>query len=677
MAVTMLDQLSGLATNLWWTWDADASALWRDADPFRWERYGHNPVALLRDVEPERWQALADTAFAARVDQTWQRFQAYLDGTGWCGKHNPELVEGGVAYFSMEFGLHESLHLYSGGLGVLAGDHIRSASDLGIPLVGLTLLYRQGYFRQIIDDGRQLAAYPEADWARMPIRPCIAPDGAQLEVSVPIEDRAVRLQVWQIDIGRCRLLLLDADFEPNDAADRALTRQLYGGDEWTRIRQEVLLAFGGVRALRQLGLDPRVIHLNEGHCAFVPLAWVGDAMAGGSSYADALATLQPRCVFTTHTPVPAGHDRFHLPVVEATLGPWCAAIGLEVADVMDLGRVRKGDAEETLCTTVMALRTTSACNGVSALHGRVSRAMWRDLWPERDVDEVPIHHVTNGVHPVYWMAPEARALFDRYAPEWREHPWDDDVWAGVDEIDDAEWLGLRRTLRGRLVDHVRARGRTFHSDALTIGFARRFAQYKRGNLLFRDPDRLRALLDRCELQIVFAGKAHPRDGEGKAIIAEVIKWSERLDLRDRIVLLPDYNMDLGRLITAGADVWLNNPRRPHEASGTSGQKVVLNGGLNLSILDGWWPEGHDGTNGWAIGNGEEWLDEAAQDAADAESLYRVLEDQVVPEWQDRPDGTPRAWIARIRRSVRTLAPRFSSHRMVHDYAEQLYVPRCR
>ncbi|MEQ1502750.1 MAG: alpha-glucan family phosphorylase [Myxococcota bacterium] len=675
----MFERLTALAQNLWWSWDTEATALWAEVDPFRWERYGHNPVALLRDVEPDRWQALAASPFAARVDATYERFRQYLDGVGWCATGAPALLRGGVAYFSMEFGLHESLHLYSGGLGVLAGDHLRSASDLGVPLIGLSLLYRQGYFRQLIDDGRQIAAYPQANWDRMPIRPCTTTDGRPLEVEVPIGERAVKARVWQLDVGRCRLLLLDTDYDANTPEDRGLTRQLYGGDERMRIHQEVLLGFGGWRALGKLGIEVSVVHLNEGHCAFVPFAAIGEAMVvDGLGFADAVEQYRSRAVFTTHTPVPAGHDRFGLALVTETLGPWATEVGLSIDAVMDLGRVVAGDEAETLCTTVVALRTSAASNGVSALHGEVSRTMWKDLWPELAEADVPIHHVTNGVHPVYWMAPEARALFDAHLPGWREHPWDAGVWAPVAEIPDAVWLGLRRALRSRLCEYVHHEtGARFDPDALTIGFARRFAPYKRGDLVFTDPARLERLLDTTPCQLVFAGKAHPRDHHGQDIIAAVVKWSESAAFRDRVVLLPDYGMALGRLITAGADVWLNNPRRPHEASGTSGQKVVLNGGINLSVLDGWWPEGFDGTNGWAIGDGTTLADEAAQDRLDAEALYHLLEAEVLPAWTDRTDGVPRRWIERIRRSVATCAPKFSSHRMVHDYALEIYAPRCR
>lgn len=660
--------LTALAYNLWWSWDAEATSLWEEIDPFRWGHHRSNPVALLRDVEPARWAELAaDPAFSARVTAVYDRFRTYVEGDSWVQWDVPALRERRVAYFSMEFGLHESVLLYSGGLGVLAGDHLRAASDLGVPLVGVSLLYRAGYFRQVIDDGRQVAAFPGADWDRLPIRPLLAASGHPQVVVVPLANRLVHARLWELRVGRCRLVLLDADIEPNGPAERELTRSLYGGDETTRICQEILLGIGGVRALQALGWKIDAYHLNEGHCAFVPVALLAQELEAGARIEAALERVRTRCVFTTHTPVPAGHDRFPRELVDGVLGPWCDQAKIPRAALMALGRVRPADDGEPLCMTVLALKTTAASNGVSALHGEVSRRMWRDLWPDRPPEHVPIRHVTNGVHSVYWMAPEARMLFDRALPGWRDRPWDEAIWAGVDEIADSDWEALRDVLRRRLVHEIARRtGRTFDPHALTLGFARRFATYKRATLLLRDPDRLMRLLDRG-VQVVFAGKAHPRDGHGQAVLAEVVRVSERAGFRDRLVLLPDYDMGLGRLITAGADVWLNNPRRPEEASGTSGQKVVLNGGLNCSILDGWWPEGFDGTNGWAIGDGAEGPN---QDVFDGDALLKVLEDGVVPAWADRA-----GWVERIRRSVKTCAPRFSAHRMVREYVVHFYAPR--
>ena len=677
-----IERLRHLAHNLWWSWDQEATALFAGIDPFRWERNGHNPVALIGDLEPELLQQLASsTSFRTTLDRVWARFDAYNSDQSWADGAVPELVaQGGVAYFSMEFGLHESLRLYSGGLGVLAGDHLRSSSDLGVPLVGVSLLYRQGYFQQLIHHSHQLSAYATADWSRLPIAPCTGEDGHVVEITVPIEGVLVRARVWALAVGRSRLLLLDTDLPENNEVDRCITRQLYGGDEHLRIRQEVLLGLGGVAALEALQLEPVVYHLNEGHCAFVPLAVAARRMqAGDMSLDEALSTVRPQCVFTTHTPVPAGHDRFPAQLVERVLGPWWEGLGLELSALMDQGRVHPGSEEESLCMTVVALRNATASNGVSALHGETSRHMWSALWPRLEPKDAPIGHITNGVHPVFWMAPDARDLFDRYLPGWRDRVWDEALWAGVAQIPAEALWALRSRLRHRLVEHVRhTTDRQFDPHALTIGFARRFASYKRGNLLFDDLDRLSELLERGNVQVVFAGKAHPRDTHGQEILSEVVRHPESRRFRDRIVLLPDYDIALGALLTSGCDVWLNNPRRPHEASGTSGQKVCLNGGLNLSVLDGWWPEGFDGTNGFAIGDGSQLPDEAAQDRVDAESLYTVLEQQVLADWLDRdPAGIPRAWIQRIRRSVATCLPLFSSHRMVRDYTLEMYAPRCR
>ena len=460
----------------------------------------------------------------------------------------------------------------------------------------------------------------------------------------------------------------------NSEHDRAITSSLYGGGSQMRIEQEIVLGLGGVRALQALGRHPRVYHLNEGHCAFVVLQLAADAIQAGraTTLDDAVALIRPSCVFTTHTPVPAGHDRFEAPLVEEALGPWRDSLGIDAATLMNLGRVRRDDVHESLCMTVVALRGAAAANGVSELHGHVSREMWRELYPGAAVAEVPIGHVTNGVHPLFWMAPEARALFDRRLPGWRDRVWDPEVWRGVDAIGDDELLALRAALRGRLIDVIRQRTRAdFHPDRLTIGFARRFAPYKRGWLVFSQPERLKALLDQG-VQLVFSGKAHPRDEAGKAIVSEVVRFAEREGFRDQVVLLEDYDMYLGRVLTAGCDVWLNNPRRPQEASGTSGQKVCLNGGLNLSVLDGWWPEAYDGTNGWAIGKAEHGDNEAVQDLSDAESLYAALEQEVLPTWRDQA-----RWLGRVRACIRSCAPAFSSHRMVRDYVLQYYAPPCR
>ena len=678
MLPTSLTALDELANNLWWSWNADAVRLWSRMDPWRWPRLRHNPIALLQDLEEERLAELAEDAdFMAHYERVMRTFRTYLSTEGWTATAHPELADRTIAYFSMEFGLHESVRIYSGGLGVLAGDHLRSASDLDVPLIGVGLWYRNGYFRQVIDDGVQIAAYPESSPARMPLTQVKSQTGAPLMVEVPIEDRTVTAQIWQLAVGRTRLFLLDTDHDGNTDADRALCHSLYGGDEHTRICQEVLLGVGGVRALEAMNLSPTLYHLNEGHCAFIVLELQRMRRKAGASEADALSWIRERCVFTTHTPVPAGHDRFPAELVETTMGPWRDAQELPAGTFMDLGRVTPGKASETLCMTVLALKGASKVNGVSELHGAVSREMWHELWPDRAVDDVPIGHVTNGVHPIFWMAPASRAFFDEHAPGWRDCPWDEEVWAPIADVADEKIWSLRNQLRGDLVELVAERtGKQLDPNALTIGFARRFAPYKRGDLIFTEPERLHALLERG-VQIIYSGKAHPRDTNGQAIVKRVLEWAYKRGYRDRIVFLEDYDMVVGRALTSGSDVWLNNPRRPKEASGTSGQKVPLNGGINLSCRDGWWPEAYDGTNGWAIGTSDEHASIEAHDAFDTESLYSLLEQSVLPEWESRSEGLPKAWIARAKRSIITCAPAFTSHRMVRDYVADVYAPLVR
>ena len=673
----LVDKLQALSRNLWWCWDADARALWQSIDDWRWARTNNNPVALLADTPASRFEELgANETFGRQLDAVWERFQEYRQTPGWCAEGAPGLRGKLVGYFSMEFGLHQALHLYSGGLGVLAGDHMKSASDLGIPMVGVSLLYHSGYFRQFMDEYRQVPAYPRADFDRLPIRRAQT-NGSPLTIAIPYGAGAIEADVWLMDVGRNMLVLLDTDLDANPPEHRALTSQLYGGDQETRIAQEVLLGIGGVRALRALGLKPDVFHLNEGHCAFVTLQLIAEHLAAGGSKSTALAHVRSQCVFTTHTPVPAGHDRFHWELVDQALGPWRAHLGLKEGSLMDLGRVRRGDVDESMCMTVLALRSSQACNGVSKLHGEISRDMWKEMWPGAAAEDVPIGHITNGVHPTTWMAPQAQRMFDEHCPGWREAPWDPTIWAPAADIGDEVLWSLRADLRRELVSTIgRRTGRRLDPDALTIGFARRFATYKRGNLVFSDVERLEALLDQGA-QLVFAGKAHPKDLPAQKVLADVVRMSDRRRFRHRVVFLEDYDIALGGLLTRGSDLWLNNPRRPREASGTSGQKVVLNGGLNLSILDGWWPEGFDGTNGFAIGDERHFDSVEAQDAFDLEALYTALETEVLPEWCARDvHGRPAAWLERVRRCILTCAPLFTSHRMVRDYALTMYAPAC-
>lgn len=659
----MHQRLRRLCNNLWWCWDAEATALFASLDPERWEELGHNPIALLEELSNEE----LSERVGDRLERVEGRFHAYMEEADtWASRELGELG-GPVAYFSMEFALHESLPIYSGGLGVLAGDHMKSASDLGIPFVGVGILYRQGYFKQLIAFNEQVPAWPKTPLGLTPLRlldPIVeVPDGAD----------TFRARIWELDVGRARLLLLDSDVPGNLPEQRALSQQLYGGEEDTRIAQEILLGIGGLRALRAVGLHPSVIHMNEGHSAFVVLERWREELAAGHPREVAFARAREHNLFTTHTPVEAGHDRFGWDLVRPALAGMWQEMGLPEGAFMDLGRVHPGNVEEPLCMTVLALRGSRAANGVSRLHGEVSRHMWRSLWPSLPEGRVPIGHVTNGVHAPSWMHPSVAELLDRASPGWR-----DGVVPTLAAVGDHELWSLRGSLRAALVHWCRAAlGRGWlEEDALTIGFARRFAPYKRGNLLFTDPSRFERLLHDAgrPLQVLFAGKAHPRDEAGQNIVREVIRWTRDPRFRGRVVFLPDYDIALGRRLVQGVDLWLNTPRRPREASGTSGMKVPLNLGINCSILDGWWPEAWDGQNGWAIGEGLEASSGEEQDANDAESLYRLLEEEIVPAFWDRDDaGIPRAWVQRMRRSLETCFREFHTHRMVGEYARRYYL----
>jgi glycogen phosphorylase len=655
----MRSRYRALCDNLWWCWDADATELFRALDPERWEEVSHNPLALLEELPDSR---LSVTPELERVEQ---KFAAYMaDKNTWCARELPELTAP-VVYFCMEFALHESLPIYSGGLGVLAGDHMKSASDLGLPFIGIGLLYREGYFKQLIAHGRQVTAYPPVPLEHTPLKML------DIQVDVPHGHHSYKAAVWELRVGRARLLLLDSDIEGNKPEHRALSQQLYGGDNTTRIAQEVLLGIGGVRALRALGIEPSVFHMNEGHCAFLVLELIREGMAKGETMKVALENARRKTVFTTHTPVPAGHDRFTWELKKEALEGMREELGLPEGAFMDLGRVKPGDIHEPLCMTVLALRGARAANGVSELHGHVTRKMWKDLYPGTPELQIPIGHVTNGVHLPSWMHPKVVRLLDDCTPTWREG-----VVPSLAAVSDAELWALRSELRESLVQFARHQlGREWlDADALSIGFARRFAPYKRGNLLFTDPDRLEKILSEKRVQLLFAGKAHPRDAAGQGILRDVVRWTRDPRFRGKVVFLADYDMALARRLVQGVDVWLNTPRRPREASGTSGMKSTMNLGINLSVLDGWWPEIYDGTNGWAVGDDRDYATTEEQDEVDAESLYRLLEEQVIPEFWDRgEDGVPTRWVARMRRSLETCCRQFHTHRMVGEYARRYYV----
>ncbi len=649
----MREQLELLAMDLWWTTQPEGPRLWHDLDPERWAESQHNPIMLLRETD----LAHAPAGWSERAEALLERWKAYHAVPRMAGA--PE-----VAYFSMEFGLHESLPIYSGGLGMLAGDHLRSASDLGLPLVAVGLFYHEGYFKQLLHDGRQVAAYTPNEPDRLAMRPVFDPSGRRLTVYVPHGNHFYAARAWVVQVGRVKLYLLDTDFDGNAVDHRVLTRQLYGGNTETRLAQEVLLGIGGVRLLTALGLKPQVFHLNEGHAAFAILELWAQGLDNGLDRDEAWRRAQARCVFTTHTPVEAGHDRFSFDLVKGALRGYRESLSLPQGSFMDRGRVRPGDIHEPLCMTVLAMRGSRATNAVSALHGEVTRQMWRDL-------RVPVVSITNGVHPTAWLAPETVALFDEHLAGWRENVEDRAFWARAEEIPTDALIATRDARRGRLVREVRRiLGREIWSDErLTIGFARRFAPYKRGNLLFTDPDRFFQILE-SGVQIVFAGKAHPQDIHGQGILAEVVRWTRNPRFRRNVIFLPDYDNNLGRLLTQCCDVWLNTPRRPREASGTSGQKAALNGNPNLSILDGWWPEAWDGKNGWAIGEARALDHVEEQDRLDALSLYETLESEVLPTFRDDA-----AWARMMGRTIATCFPVFNTHRMVRDYLEKMYRTR--
>jgi glycogen phosphorylase len=692
-------RLYALAQNLWWSWDPDTTSVFREIDPVLWRSLNNNPVAMLQEIPIHRLEERATQhALHSRINYAYRRLQEYLHSTRtWGARHAGVLWARPVAYFSAEFGLHESLPIYSGGLGILAGDHIKSASDLGLPLVGVGLYYDQGYFRQRLDrNGWQCEDYLDVDHRSLPIRPAMS---RGLPVNISIETRTGRIaaRVWEVSVGRNTLFLLDSNVDGNQPEDRELTARLYGGDERVRIRQELLLGVGGVRALTALGISPGVLHLNEGHSAFAPLELVRQRMAvEGVDAWEAQRRVASQVVFTTHTPVPAGHDRFSADLVDEHLGPLRESLGLSREQFMGLGRVNATDHGETFCMTVLALKSSTRANAVASLHGRVSRAMWAPLYPGRAEEHVPIGHITNGVHVPTWLAPQMRQVYDRHlGTNWPERASDAELWDRVEAIDDGELWETHQTLktqlievvrrriahqaerRGESADHVQLLRRALSQDTLTIGFARRFATYKRATLMMRDIDVFASLVNdpKMPIQLVFAGKSHPHDGPGKALLQQIAQLTSDPRFAGKLVFVEDYDINLGRHLVQGVDVWLNNPRRPLEACGTSGQKVVLNGGLNLSILDGWWAEAFDGLNGFAIGAGETHSSVDVHDARDSEALMAVLKDVVIPLYSDRDrDGLPRQWIARMKRAIRTLGWRFSADRMVKDYMLRAYIP---
>ncbi len=685
-----LKRLPELAQNLFWTWRPDSQRLFSGLDPALWETTEHNPVRLLNETANLE-SAAGDAAFVDAYDRALQDLDSYLARRDtWMNRVYPSM-DGRIAYFSAEFGLHESLPIYSGGLGVLAGDHVKSASDLGVPLAGVGLLYSEGYFRQRLDAaGVQQEVYEPFDPRNRPVLPARDAEGREVHVSIPFPGRELHLKIWEVQVGRVSLLLLDADVPENGEEDRALTARLYGGDSRTRISQELILGVGGVRALRALEIHPAVFHMNEGHAAFSVLERMRELVADGTSFDEARERVTRNTVFTTHTPVPAGHDHFAPDLFEEFTTGWPEALGTNREGLWSLGH--KGEEwGATFNMTVLAMNLSATRNAVSELHRDVSVEMWDYLFDSSAGR--PITHVTNGIHTWSWLSPALYELFERHSAgrAWREVVEDASVWSFVEEIPDRDlWEARRATKRG-MTEFVNQRLRlqrertdssapaqALDPEALTLGFARRFATYKRATLLLSDPERLRRIVKDSDrpVQFVFAGKAHPADEPAKEFIRALYAAAGAEDLAGHIVILEDYDMNVARHLVQGVDVWLNNPRRPLEASGTSGQKASLNGAPNFSVLDGWWPEAYNGKNGWTIGTDKEYANLEEQDAADSESLYTTLEEALIPLYYTRDDsGIPGGWVEITKEAISTVAPVFSTQRMVQDYVHKLYVPR--
>lgn len=693
-----LNRLQELAHNLWWSWNLEARRLFETVDPTLWRLSHHNPVKLLQDLKPDRLTTLStDPVFIRQYSAVLKAYDQYLTAQDtWFAAKYPTLTNMTVAYFSAEFGLHNSIPIYSGGLGILAGDHCKEASDLGIPIVGLGFMYPQGYFhQQITPEGWQEAKYEPFNRLESPIHQALTPAGIPCQVKVEMGPRIVSVLVWQIRVGRVLLYLLDTDIPENEPRDRELSARLYGGDQEVRICQEILLGIGGVRVFRALGLSPTVWHANEGHSAFLALELLRELIQQGRPRSEAMALVRHCTVFTTHTPVPAGHDVFPHDLVERYFRGYWEQLGMTQEEFFKLGE-HPAFPGTGFNMTALAIRMSGQVNAVSREHGRVSRKMWQSLWPDLAEDQVPIRSITNGIHAPTWVSPEIHHLYSKYlGPDWTNRVDDPAMWQRVIEIPDGELWAVRQIMKRKLMSFIRERARLgwmhgrletqqvlasgtlLDPEALTIGFARRFATYKRATLLFHSLPRLKQILQNRwrPVQIIFAGKAHPADEPGRQFIHRVYSFCKDHGLGGQIAFLEDYDMHMAKFLVQGVDIWLNTPRPPMEASGTSGQKAALNGVPNLSVLDGWWQEGYDGANGWAIPASTDITDWEAQDAHDADQLYRILEQDVVPLYYMRDrDDIPRGWIQIVKDAIRTIAPRFSARRMVKEYMEVMYAP---
>ena len=693
-----INRIDQLATDLWWSWTPDGREVFRQLDYTLWRDTAHNPVRMLRLIDRNRLEAAArDPQFLALYDNAMRCLdEARSARNTWWAKTHPALNGKSIAYFSAEFALHQSLPIYAGGLGVLAGDHCKEASDLGVPIIGVGFMYPQGYFHQYISgDGWQQESYERLNWPDVAIEKATAPDGSPLITAVPLGERTVLVQVWRVNAGRVKLYLLDTDLEENAPWDRELSARLYGGDRETRIQQEIILGVGGVRALKALGVDPGVFHLNEGHAGFVVLQRIRDLIELGATFDEALEQIRQTTIFTTHTPVPAGHDAFPFHMVEKHLAGCWGTLGSNRDRFLALGSHDSGGGA-LFNMTALALRSAGVVNAVSELHGKVTRSMWSSMWPDRPEEQVPVGYVTNGVHVPTWIAPDLAALFAKHLGSgWLDRQDDPAQWDALLQVPDEELWAVRQSLRRYLFVFLRERARNrwavervgtprvvaagtlLDPDALTIGYARRFTGYKRPELIFTDPERLARILSSRErpVQLVFAGKSHPADDTGKHHLQHVYRRALDPMFGGRIAFVDDYDLHVAHFLVQGCDIWLNNPRKPLEASGTSGMKAAINGVPHLSIGDGWWAEGYNNRNGWLIDGGSHDQNYEAVDYADASALYTLLEQSIVPAFYERDSqGIPRQWLAIIKESIRTVAPRFSARRMVKEYVQRMYAP---
>lgn len=693
-----LGRLKDIAYNLWWSWNSEAIDLFREIDLALWEKLGKNPVRFLQEVSQKKLENVqSDAEYMSRYASVVKKYDDYMkaDST-WFGKSYPGMEDHRIAYFSAEFGLNEVLPIYSGGLGVLSGDHCKSASDLGLPFTAIGLFYKQGYFSQRINhEGWQETSYTDLNISQLPIRPALKSDGSQAQICVELPGRVVYARVWSVKIGRVDLFLIDTDVENNSLPDRLLTARLYGGDQETRIQQEIFLGIGGIKVLEELGINVTVYHMNEGHSSFMGLELMRKLIQGhGLPFREAKEVVSACSIFTTHTPVPAGNDVFPLQMIDKYFSNYWGALGISRHEFLDLG-LKVGD-HQNFNMTVLALTLAGRKNGVSELHGAVSRNIFNNLWTGIPEEEVPITHITNGIHTLTWLSPNIKHIYNKYLqPDWQEKLYEKETWDSVDKIPDSElWeahcalkikmigfvrdkLREQKISNGESLENLRETEALLDPNALTLGFARRFATYKRANLIFRNIARIQKILNNPNMpvQIVFAGKAHPADGPAHEVIKNINDIARQEGFKGKVVLVENYNMTLARNLVQGVDVWLNNPRRPLEASGTSGQKVCINGIINFSVLDGWWCEGYNGRNGWPIGDDTFYDNEGYQDNADSESIYDTLEHQIIPLFFERDaNGVPVKWVSTMKESIKSISPQYSTHRMVQDYNSMMYVP---